>query len=68
MDFYTVESKQGHQAYHHHYTELAIHYKPELAYNKKPKRQILRYSSRNTFVIGFLVNLLSEQDHVFVIH
>jgi len=68
MDFYKAESKQGHQVDHHHYTEPAILYKPELVYNKKPKRQILRHSSTNTFVTGFLVNLLSEQDHIFVVH
>lgn len=38
MDFHKVESKQGHEVYRYDYTELAIHYKPELAYNKKPKR------------------------------
>lgn len=68
MDFYKLESEQGQQVYHHHYTELAINYKPELASNKKPKRQILQYRSTNTFIIGLLVNLFSEQGHVFVIH
>lgn len=59
IDFYKVESKLGHSVYNHHYAEVATHFKTELAYNKKPKRQILQNSNTNSFVIGFLVNLLS---------